>query len=320
MTLKEETLEKVQSWISFNNLEIKRFSRHFYLQGDLLDDFSKYIVSNAKSTVVVSNPFVERCSLSDSLIESSKKGIKVTLVTRPIYSNDRYYGEKTDYHESLKASNVMIAYHDTVHAKIIIVDNCIAVISSLNFTSSSSSGRAWEAGIVSIEPSVVNNVGTSLDSILESRDTQHQNPRVHIELEETIYKHPSVIFSYLTEPRLIPLWNDLIERVEPSSLPLQKGSKRTIHLRNFKTYQESFVEFVEDEKISVLSFNEGRLSVGKWELFPTDSGTLVRTTQGYVKPATTMSGDQWDAVQKITESLIKKTMKQLHQVVSSHVG
>lgn len=109
---KTETLKKVQSWISFNNIQLGSESKHFYLQGDSLDDLSKYIISNAEYSVVVSNPYVQKCSLSDTLIEASKKKIHVILLTRPIHSKDRYYREKREYHESLKSSQVTMAYHD----------------------------------------------------------------------------------------------------------------------------------------------------------------------------------------------------------------
>jgi len=276
----KETLKKVQSWISFKNIQLGSDAKHFYLQGDSLDDLSKYIISNAEYRVVVSNPYVEKCSLSDTLIEARKKEVNVLLLTRPIYSKDRYYREKRAYHESLKSSNVTMAYHDNIHAKMVIVDECVAIVSSLNFTSSSSSGRAWEAGMVSIGPDVVKTVSESLDGILGSRDTMIQNPSISIRLEKYIERQPDVIFSYLTEPELIPVWNPLINRVErESTVPLHAGSTQLLHLKNSTVVRESYLTYSKNEKFSAISMHDGNFSAGQWELIPEGSGTLVRTIQ-----------------------------------------
>jgi len=316
---KTETLKKIQSWISFKNIQLGSDSKHFYLQGDSLDDLSKYIISNAEYSVVISNPYVQKCSLSDTLIEASKKKIGVLLLTRPIHSRDRYYREKQEYHESLKSSNVTMAYHDNIHAKMVIVDECVAIVSSLNFTSSSSSGRAWEAGMVTIDPAVVNTVSKSLDGILESRDTMIQNPSFNVREEKYIDCKPAVFFSYLTEPDLIPVWNPLINRVErESTVPLHAGSTQLLHLNNSTIVRESYLTYTKNEKFSVLSVQDGNFSAGHWELVPEGSGTIVRTIQGS-RYNQSMDGSKYSLTKKIFEKLIEKILGQLYEVVLSHV-
>jgi len=308
-----DTIEKVHSWIAFNKIEPSD-SMHFYLQGDSLDNFSKYIIINAQSSVLVSNPFVERCALSDTLIEARTVDKHVLLLTRPIHSKDRYYSSKKDYHELIKSANVVLAYNENIHAKIIVVDGCVAVISSLNFISTSSPGKTWEAGIVSFDPNVVKKVNDSLDSILKSRDTSFQNPIMRITIEKTTEKASEKIFSYLTEPELIPVWNPLIERVErESSLPLRVGSIQYLHTKNSDVIKEVYLQYSDNEMFSVTSNNKGVIGFGKWELFPTDSGTSVRTTQGAVYNKI-MNGNEFNIIKKIIEKYIKKLLDQLIEI------
>jgi phosphatidylserine/phosphatidylglycerophosphate/cardiolipin synthase-like enzyme len=62
----------------------------------------------------------------------------------------------------LKKSGINVIYDKSVHAKLIVIDNEVAVISSMNFSLTSSGGKSWEAGIVSIEENVINSI---IDSI-----------------------------------------------------------------------------------------------------------------------------------------------------------
>lgn len=309
-----ESLEKVKSWLSFNNIE-PTDSNHFYLQGDSLDNFSKYLISNAHSSITVSNPYVDKCALSDSLMDSVKQGKSVLLITRPIQSNDRYYDSKRNYHESLKSSNVILAYNENVHAKILLVDECVAVVSSLNFTSTSSSGKSWEAGIVSMEPNVVEKVHESLDSVSENRDTLFQNPAIMIKLEKKINASPEKIFSYLTEPSRIPVWNSLVERVErDTNLPIKVGTVQTLYLKNTKIVKEVYLQFSENKMFTVTSNHEGLTGFGKWELVPVESSTLIRTIQG-TRINKIMNGLEFRVMEKIIEKYVDTIFHQLVEML-----
>jgi phosphatidylserine/phosphatidylglycerophosphate/cardiolipin synthase-like enzyme len=162
-----DVIKWISEWGNFKNLDLSIENRHFFLQGRFLDDFSKDLISQAQNEVVVINPFVDCCHLSNALSEISKHEVTVKLVTRDPEKNplERFLEEKKEYHTSLKNDGVDISYNNTIHAKIIIVDNKAAIISSMNFQSSSSGGRTWEAGVVSFDENVVKSILDSIKSI-----------------------------------------------------------------------------------------------------------------------------------------------------------
>ena len=73
--------------------------------------------------------------------------------------------EKKEYHKKLREQGVEIIYKNQIHAKMIVVDNAVAIISSMNFQSSSSGGKTWEAGIISLDKNVVSVVTDSINYI-----------------------------------------------------------------------------------------------------------------------------------------------------------
>ena len=54
-----------------------------------------------------------------------------------------------------------------VHAKLLVVDEQIAVISSMNYYSWSSGGSSWEAGLISIDRDIVNSVHKTINRLLK---------------------------------------------------------------------------------------------------------------------------------------------------------
>jgi hypothetical protein len=156
----------VNEWKKVNNLNIPIESNHFFLIGGPLDSISKGLIQNAKDEILVVNPFVEDCNLSNSILDARKKGVKVKLITRPINKSDRNCEDKQGYHVDLKQSGIILSYDKKVHAKLIVVDREVAIISSMNFIVTSSGGSSWEAGIVSMEETVVNSIADSIMSLL----------------------------------------------------------------------------------------------------------------------------------------------------------
>jgi phosphatidylserine/phosphatidylglycerophosphate/cardiolipin synthase-like enzyme len=77
-------------------------------------------------------------------------------------------------------SGVQIYYNDYVHAKLMLVDGLVAFISSMNFTSSSSGGKAWEAGIVTWQQGAVNSglisISTTINDTESKRALPGENP------------------------------------------------------------------------------------------------------------------------------------------------
>lgn len=157
-----ELLKWINQWKEARELNFSLEHEHFFLEGRHLDDFSKELISHAKSDVLVVNPFIQHCDLSDTLIEVKKKGIDVKVITRP--PKDRYPDklvQKKAYHQKLMNEGISLVYKEKVHAKLIVVDNTIAISSSMNFFPESSAGVSWEAGLVSIDQQVVDSIVSS---------------------------------------------------------------------------------------------------------------------------------------------------------------
>jgi len=157
-----ELLKWINQWKEARALNFSLEHEHFFLEGRHLDDFSKELISHAKSDVLIVNPFIQHCDLSDTLIDVKKNGVDVKVITRA--PKDRYpdkLARKQEYHQKLKNEGISLIYKENVHAKLIVVDDAVAISSSMNFFPESSAGVSWEAGLISINPQVV-------DAILKS--------------------------------------------------------------------------------------------------------------------------------------------------------
>jgi phosphatidylserine/phosphatidylglycerophosphate/cardiolipin synthase-like enzyme len=124
------------------------------------------LIKRAEVDVLVTSPFVERCHISNSLISAISNGVRVRLVTHnPKF--DRYNQQQREkYHSKLRKKGVLITYENSVHAKLIVIDRAVAIVSSMNFLASSSGGASYEAGLVTIEPNVVQSVYRSINNKL----------------------------------------------------------------------------------------------------------------------------------------------------------
>lgn len=171
---KDENLANfVVEWRAFKNLSFSLDARHFFLEGTYLDDLSKDLIRRAKKEILLVNPFVVECNLSNTLIDAVKNKAKVIVVTRNPSGFDNRFDrpeviqEKQKYHETLIKEGITINYEPRIHAKLIVVDNQIAIISSMNFVTSSSGGSSWEAGMISIDDSIVNSVHNTIHDLLK---------------------------------------------------------------------------------------------------------------------------------------------------------
>jgi phosphatidylserine/phosphatidylglycerophosphate/cardiolipin synthase-like enzyme len=163
---KTELIKWITQWKEIRNLGFSLENEHFFLERRHLDDFSKELISHAKFDVLIANPFIQDCDLSNTLIEASKNRINVQIITRPPEDkHPEYLKKKREYHSKLKQEGISLVYDVRVHAKLIVVDNAIATISSMNFYADSSAGVSWEAGLVSANQKVVNSIVDSFSKV-----------------------------------------------------------------------------------------------------------------------------------------------------------
>jgi hypothetical protein len=164
---KTELVKWITQWKEIRNLDFSMEHEHFFLERRHLDDFSKELISHAKFDVLIANPFIQDCDLSNTLIEASENGINVQIITRPPEDkHPEYLKKKQEYHSKLKQEGISLFYDAKEHAKLIVVDSAIATISSMNFYADSSAGVSWEAGLVSTNQKVVNSIVDSFSRVL----------------------------------------------------------------------------------------------------------------------------------------------------------
>jgi len=152
-------------WRKVKQLDFSMENKHFFLIGMDLDDFTKQLIRMAKKTILIANPFIESCYLTEALINSAQSSIKIQIVTR--YPKPREI-KKSQCHSKLKQMNILLRYDNQIHSKIMVVDNSIAVVSSMNFYSGSSGGASKEAGIVSMDKHVVESAANYIRRLIDA--------------------------------------------------------------------------------------------------------------------------------------------------------
>jgi len=158
-TIQGSLIDWLNRWREHKSLNC--ILNHFFLDDKLLDELSEKLIENAHLDVLVASPYVQQCHLSNTLMSAIKKRIRVRVVARP--TTDHYQPKKTEkYHLKLKEGGVSITYDDSLHAKLIVVDRAVAIVSSMNFVVSSMGGASYEAGLVTVEPDVVHSVAQSI--------------------------------------------------------------------------------------------------------------------------------------------------------------
>jgi len=170
--IKERTIKKetdfnklTADWRKVKQLDFSMENKHFFLSGTDLDDFTKLLIRMAKEIILIANPFIESCYLTEELIKSAQTSTKIKIVTRFPKSKET---KKAQCHTQLKKMNILIRYNDQIHSKIMVVDNSIAVVSSMNFYSGSSGGASKEAGMVSMDKKVVESAANYIKNLIDA--------------------------------------------------------------------------------------------------------------------------------------------------------
>lgn len=151
-------------WRHTRKLDFSMDSRHFFLEGMDLDDFTKQLIKMAEKRILVANPYLESCYLTDALVDSATKKTEIRIVTRPPEPKET---RKAECHSKLRRMGIILRYDNQIHSKIITIDDKIAIVSSMNFYSGSSGGASKEAGIVSIDEKVVESATNYIRKLLD---------------------------------------------------------------------------------------------------------------------------------------------------------
>ena len=150
-SLQDTLVDWVHDWKHQKTVDISNSKlSHFFLADKLLSIFSEKLIQQAKHEILVLNPYVHRCHISDALMSMSENGIKVKLVAQ--------YIRPDQFKSKFLSKGVFFTHDEVLHAKIILVDRIVGIVSSMNYYPKSTAGGSWEAGLVSVEPNVVHEI------------------------------------------------------------------------------------------------------------------------------------------------------------------
>ena len=141
-------------------------NKQYFISGTALTAFCNMLILQANREIITVNPFLEVLPITKSLVKKRRNGVNVLVETRPPRDvKGRGKKKHEDCIQFLVKSDVFVEFAGSIHAKILIVDNCVAVVSSLNYISSSTSGNSWEAGIVSMDKKIIGDIRQTIFSI-----------------------------------------------------------------------------------------------------------------------------------------------------------
>lgn len=111
------------------------------------------LVKSAKKEILVYAEEIEDEDFENLLIEKAKSGVKVYIVL----ANPEYIEANRDAEKYLSAYHIQLSTPSSpfIHAKVIVVDNSVAYVGSINF-SSTSMDKNREVGIITSSKDVVN--------------------------------------------------------------------------------------------------------------------------------------------------------------------
>jgi len=173
-TKKLDTIEWIYQWKENNDDTITLANEHFYLEGNMLTEFTNGLLKFSRENVIVVNPFVDVCSTMRILSLLHMNGVETHMVTRsPETESNKYYRErKTTCHKSLIESGVNLFYNDFIHAKMMLIDDVVAINSSMNLISTSVGAQSWESGLITYDESVLNSIKKSIQNLMSSNLTK----------------------------------------------------------------------------------------------------------------------------------------------------
>lgn len=165
-----ELIQSLIKWVNDKPINITLESKHFFLEGMRLEEFTRDFIGKAKDEILVTNPYLDSCYLTTALQEARDRRVNVRIVSRRP-TKDKNDVSKLECHATLRKKGVTIHYINTIHSKILVVDRKIAILSSMNLYSGSAGGGVLEAGIVSFEDKVVGSITKYITDLLEKTES-----------------------------------------------------------------------------------------------------------------------------------------------------
>jgi hypothetical protein len=168
--VQDSLIQWIVQWVNARPISLDVKSKHLFLEGMRLEEFTRDVIGRAKDEILVANPYVDSCYLTTALQEARDRRVNVRIVTRRP-TKDKSDITKLECHATLRKKGVTIHYINTIHSKIILVDRKMAILSSMNLYSGSAGGGVLEAGIVSFECKVVDAITKYITDLLEKTES-----------------------------------------------------------------------------------------------------------------------------------------------------
>lgn len=167
----DSIIQWLLQWVAARPINQPLTAKHFFIEGMRLEELARDAIAKATDEILVTTPYLDNCFLVSALQEARNRRVNIKIITRRPNSKDDKEYSKLECQGFLRKNGVSIHYDNTIHSKIIIIDQKIAVVSSMNIYSGSTGGGSLEAGIVTFESKVVESVAKYLAALLEKPES-----------------------------------------------------------------------------------------------------------------------------------------------------
>lgn len=154
-----------KAWLDLKKIPI--IDNHVFLEGSRLDGLKSHLVDSVQTELLIVNPYVDKANTINDLRALAKKGVKIKILTRPPDNDD-----KKEVIESLFSDGIEIFTNKSIHAKIMVFDRGVSIISSMNLYAFSAGGGSWEAGIATSCGDIVSEVLNRINLKFDERESK----------------------------------------------------------------------------------------------------------------------------------------------------
>lgn len=140
-----------QAWLDLKKISI--VDHHVFIDGSRLNDLANHLVENVRTELLIVNPYVDKANILNEMKFLAQKGVKIKILTRPPEME-----EKTELIQNLHSYGIEVFTNKSVHAKIMVFDRGVSIVSSMNLYAFSIGGGSWEAGIATSSEDIVSEI------------------------------------------------------------------------------------------------------------------------------------------------------------------
>jgi hypothetical protein len=155
----------LKQWVVVRSIDQSLESKHFFVDGMQLEEFSRDVLAKAKDEVLVTSPFLDSCFLSKALQDANARHVNVKVIARRP-TKDNASLDVWECQESLKNNGIVLHHINAIHSSIIVIDQKIVVFSSMNLFSGSTGGGLLGAGIITFESTIVESIKKYVNDLL----------------------------------------------------------------------------------------------------------------------------------------------------------